>query len=635
MNEFATFGDFLNSGLQGSVNAVSIGGVIYRQRDAAPMHQDYRYQDGAGKWWSPDYYVIVAGGQSNMVGGADGAPQVLDPDVMMYDFASGTVRPSFYANSRNNLYLPMANELSEQLGRPVLVVSGAVSGSRIDTWLESGTGNNWARLDAAVSAALAQVGQDHVDSFLWLQGESDFPISTPDFVSLLTEFIGQVRSTSWAGDAMAMLIGELSREGVHATQNQAMQVMELAMRNDALLRFVSSTGLTSQDLNGVHFDGPSLVEYGHRFFSELMEILDGTPDAGIGNTAPYLAVQPGAPTSLTLSEGEELRLSPELFFADAEGDDLWLYGSQSRRSVYFLDNDSGDLVIRPRYDAAGSYTLRLYASDGELDGPLHYLTVTVLDATPGVRVWNTTFTKEYFGARDAETAMAMTPKSRGLDITSQSVMPLDGSLDVTKDNLAIRGGADVSGLLVMSGTARTLTLAGSAAFDVLAGSNAVTVKGNLADNVLTGGSAVDRLYGGDGNDLLLGGGGSDYMYGDGMADTLVGEVGDDRLYGGSGNDMLIGGVGKNQSWGGAGEDVFVFSVDEKQCLIRDFVAAEDQILVQGFAGVTSYSSLLAESDVLSFRTSSVYGVRFTIDGDQLQIYNVTLADLTADRFLFG
>lgn len=635
MADFATFEDFLASGLASGLTEVSIGGVIYKQRAAAPLHEDFRYQDSDGTWWSPDYYVVVAGGQSNMVGGAGGAEQVLDPNVMMYDPASGTIVPSYYANSRNNLYLPYANELAETLGRPVLVVAAPVSGSRIDTWLESGSGTNWDTLDARVQAALALVGQDHADNFLWLQGESDFPIKPADFVALLTEFIGQVRNASWAGEAMAMLIGELSREGVHATQNQAMQLMELAMRDDPLLRFVSSTGLTSDDLNGVHFNGQSLVDYGHRFFEEMMEILSGTPDAGIGNTAPFVQVQAGAPLVLTVSEGQELRLSPDLYFADAEGDSLWLYGSQTRRSVYFLDNDDGDLVIRPLFNAAGVYTLRLYASDGELDSQTFNITVTVTDATPLATVNDRGFTKEYYGAADAEQALHLIAKSRGVDILSQAAMPEDGRLDVDQDNLTIRGGADIQGVLELSDVARRVTLAGSAALDVETSDKSTTVYGNGAGTAVTGGNGADRFYGYAGNDTLNGGAAADYLFGGDGADDLSGERGDDRLYGEAGDDLLAGGTGKNQYWGGTGADVFVFSDGETMCLIQDFSATEDHILVVGRSGITDYASFMAEASVLSFTTSQVHGVRFTIDGEQLQLFGVTMADLTADRFLFG
>lgn len=634
MPEFTSFSDFLASGLENSLTEVTISGVVYKHRDAAPLHTDFRYQDTGGDWWSPDYYVVVTGGQSNMVGGAGGAPQVLDPNVMMYDAVSGTVVPSFYANTRNNLYLPYANELSQSLGRPVLVVQGAVSGSRIDSWLESGTGNNWAALDASVRAALAQVGQDHVDNFLWLQGESDFPIKTDDFVALLTEFIGQVRSADWAGDAMAMLIGELSREGVHATQNAALQLMELAMRDDALLRFVSSTGLTSADLNGVHFDGASLIEYGHRFFMDLKEMMDGTPDAGITDTAPYVQLQPGAPLSLVMYEGQEMRLSADQYFADAEGDALWLYGSHNKRSVYFLDDDHGDLVIRPRYDAAGSYTLKIYASDGELDSTTVSISLTVLDAQPGAAIWDTKFTRQYFATADAEGAMTYVSKSRGIDILSQDAMPSGHALTVTQDNLTIRGDASISGDLLFSAAVKRVTLAGDARFDVDGNRLANNIYANDADNSLNGYQGVDRLYGFGGNDLLQGGADQDFLYGGNGNDTVLGSIGDDRLYGDAGDDYLVGGSGKNQYWGGDGADVFVFYNGETQCLIHDFNPAEDHIRIGQRAGITDFDSFMSAATILSFVTASTFGVRFTLSDGQLQLYGITLDQLTSDQFLF-
>ncbi|QLQ17471.1 MAG: hypothetical protein HZT43_18220 [Exiguobacterium profundum] len=92
---------------------------------------------------------------------------------------------------------------------------------------------------------------------------------------------------------------------------------------------------------------------------------------------------------------------------------------------------------------------------------------------------------------------------------------------------------------------------------------------------------------------------------------------------------------QNQYRGGSGADVFVFSAGEQQGLVYDFAAGEDFIRIDGRSGVTDYASFLAEATVLSFSTAQAFGVRFTIDGDQLQLFGVHLADLTADRFLFA
>lgn len=667
MLEFTSFADFLASGLEDSVSEVSIGGVTYRQRDSQPLHQEFRYQDTGGAWWSPDYYVVVAAGQSNMVGAGMDGDRSTDPNVMVLDAATGALVPWSYPNIRNNLYIPFANELAESLGRPVLVVPAAVSGSRIDSWLESGSGVNWDAMDASVRAALAAVGQDHVDSFLWLQGESDYPLTTESYAALMTAFIGQVRGADWAGEAMAVLVGELSREGVNAAQNQALQALELAMKDDGLLRFVSSVGLNSADLNGVHFDGASLVDYGHRFFEALKDILAGAPVPE--DTAPYLDVKPDAPSSITMYEGDKVHLSADLFFSDAEGDAMWLYGALGKRAPYFLANEDGDLVLQPGFDAAGTHTLYVYASDYQLDSVRHALTVTVLEAPPGASIGTSTFDRVLSTWATAEDAMAMITKSRGLDILRQAAMP-DHPLEVTQENLFIRGDAGISGDLTLAPDVLRVTLQGGASFGLFGNDLANYLTGNDGanrifagigddrayggggDDLLFGEDGADMLYGGDGIDLVFGGlgndrlfgedgndrlegeDGADLMYGGNGDDLIFGGLGDDRLYGDGGNDRLDGSTGKNQYYGGAGADVFVFSAGETQCILQDFSLAEDRIEVVGRAGIDSLDDLLGAAKIQSFTTSQTWGVRLTIGGDQLLIYHVTLAELSNDQFLF-
>ena len=63
---------FLASGIYDETGAVTIEGVTYRMRDDEPLHNDHKVQDSNGVWWSPDYLVVVAAGQSNMKGAAKG-----------------------------------------------------------------------------------------------------------------------------------------------------------------------------------------------------------------------------------------------------------------------------------------------------------------------------------------------------------------------------------------------------------------------------------------------------------------------------------------------------------------------------------------------------------------------------------
>jgi len=632
MLSYSSFDEFLADGIGAEVTEVMIGGVIYRQRTSQPLHEDFRHQDAEGDWWSPDYFVVVAAGQSNMVGAGSGGDQAVDGNVMVYNPETGMIEAWDYPNIRNNLYIPFANDIAQSLGRPVLVIAGPVSGSRIDSWLETGSGVNWVALDADVRAALALAGQDHVDSFLWHQGESDYPLAPATYAALMTAFIAQVRGADWAGDAMAVLVGELSREGVNSAQNTALQILEQSMSGDALLRFVSSVGLNAFDTVGVHFDGEALVEFGHRFFAALMAILEETPAAP--NSAPYLDVKPGAPVSLVVHEGEELHLSADLFFSDAEGDALWLYGALGKRAPYFLDNEGGDLVIRPGFDATGTHTLYVYASDGQLDGPRWTLTLTVLEALPGATIGTNTFGRLLSSWATAEDAMAAITASRGLDILSAGAMPSGHALDVTADNLTIRGGAGVFGELVLAPAVLRVTLAGEAAFGVTGNDLANLLTGNAGANVMEGGRGADRLYGGGAADVLRGGEDKDQLYGGDGDDLLQGGASDDKLVGDAGDDRLEGGTGRDQYYGGAGADVFVFAAGNSYCGIQDFVAAEDRIELSGWAGIDSAAEFLAASKVQSFVTSQTYGVRLTIGTDQVVIYHASLADLNDSTMIF-
>ena len=632
MLAYSSFDAFLASGTSGDVTEVMIDGVLYRQRAGQPAHLDFRYQDGDGDWWSPDYFVVVVAGQSNMVGAGTGGDLTTDPDVMVYNPETGQIEPWRYPNARNNLYIPFANDIAQSMGRPVLVVQGAVSGSRIDSWLETGSGVNWDALDADVRAALAQVGQDHVDSFLWHQGEGDYPLAPTTYAALLTAFIAQVRGADWAGESMAILVGELSREGVNSAQNAALQQLEQSLSGDALLRFVSSVGLTAFDTVGVHFDGESLVAFGHRFFDALRDILEGRPVPA--DTAPYLDVKPGAPVTLVMHEGETLHLSADLFFSDAEGDALWLYGALGRRAPYFLDSDGGDLVLRPGYDATGTHTLYVYASDGQLDGPRFALTLTVLEAQPGASIGTNSFGRVLSSWATAEEAMAVITASRGLDVLSAAAMPSDHALVVTQDNLTIRGGAGVFGTLALAPAVLRVTLAGEAGFAVEGNGLANYLTGNAGANGMRGGAGNDRAYGGAGDDLLQGDDGADQLYGGDGDDGLRGGAGDDRLYGGTDDDRLDGGAGRDQCYGGDGADTFVFTVGDGACYVQDFVVGEDRIEIAGRAGIDSVDAFLSAATVQSFATSTTWGLRLTIGGDQIVLYHVALADLTPETMVF-
>ena len=623
---FASFADFRRSGLDQTLDSVTIGETLYHLRDAQPLHADYKYQDNAGNWWSPDYFIVVAAGQSNMVGAGQGGDMRLNPNVVAFDWVNDQLVLADYGASpaggldvrsgsalRNNLYFPFANSIAEGLGRPVLVITHAVSGSRIDSWLVDTNGPHWADLLTDINQALALTGQTQVDSFIWHQGETDHPMPVADYQARMLAFIDQVRSQNWAGPDLAMLIGELSRSGVNFVQNAALQAIEV-MNTDPMLGFVSSTGLTTFGESGVHFDGAALVEYGAtRFWNALSALL--TQQNPGPNTAPTLSATATPPTAITISEGDEFQLDVSGFFADAQGDDLWFYGYLDDRGVYLTGTADDMIVLKPDYVAAGTYTLTIYANDYLLDGASFDVILTVLDRAPTVMAYTGAgFTTALDSYRDFATAQADLGPNRAMEILSEAALTAGPNL-ITVDSLNIRANGAVGGDLTMAaGVLRTY----------LSGNGALNVQGNSNDNFVVGSEGANSLTGGDGLDRL---------YGNSGADVLRGDGGNDQLFGGGGNDLLDGGPGVDHAWGGLGADRFLFAAGDGTFLARDFNRAVqgDLIELQGFAGISDFDDLMAVARL----TQSGDRVIIDIGTDRLMVYGQLTTTLTADMFAFS
>lgn len=622
--EFASVAAFLASNQANLVDEVTIAGRLYRLRDADPLHEDYKFSDASGRFWSQDYFVIVAAGQSNMVGSGSGGDLTLGTNIAAYDWVNDQIVAAAYdappaggaartgSAIRNNLYFPFADQLSEELDRPVLVIAHPVSGSRIDTWLETGTGENWAALNPEVAAALAHVDQDRADAFIWHQGESDFPVPTSDYKALALQLVDQVRAQDWAGDTLPFLFGELSRDGVNFRQNVALQEIELE-NTDPNIGFVSSAGLISDELSGVHFNGAALNLFGARYFEVLMNILDGIVAAP--NNAPVVNAQADIVTSLTITEGQEIRLDLSDYFTDSEADELFYYAYLNKRNVYLAraDQDSDELVITPSFDHAGDYRLFVYANDFNLDSAPIRINLTVIDATPLVATYNNrTFDVEIGSYRDFDTGIAAAERNRGFEILDQAAFRGDTDRLIDVDVAHIRGDASIFAEFTLADGVRQSYYYGQAVFDVI---------GNDEDNFIVGADGGSTMSGGEGRDRLFGNGGDD---------VLFGGNGDDQLYGDDGDDLLITGRGNDQAYGGAGADIFVFVGGDGQLFLRDFEAGVDVVQISGLAGINSFDDL---TNAALLRDS---GGRALIDigSDRIMFADTALSDLSADYFDF-
>ncbi len=616
---------FLASGLDGSLDTVFIGPTQYKRRDSEPPHQDFRFQDSEGNWWSPDYVIVVAAGQSNMLGAGGGGDLTLSGNVVAWDWVGGTLVPADYdappaggegvrtgTATRNNLYFPFAESISAELGQPVLVVARPVSGSSIDSWLASEGGSNWANLEADIRDALAATGQESVDAFLWHQGEADFNLTTEAYRARFEELVAQVRTADWGGADVPLLAGELSRGGLNHHQNTALQAIETD-NDDPYLTFVSSTGLATFDATQVHFTGEALVEFGQRYFEAYLQVTGAAP-APPPNTAPVPVLSAVPEQGIVLYEGEVLTLDLSAWFEDAEGDALWVYGHADDRSLRIVTSEGSLLTLHPAYDQAGDYMLRVFASDYHLDSAAIFVPLVILDRDPGLIAYRTgDFQTELRGYQDVTTAMGHLRANNAIDILTQEALDPEGPTLIGLDAITLRGGAGLSGSFRLGEGVTRSTLAGQADFEVIGNALNNQIHGNDGDNVLRGGAGNDLLWGGAGDDRLYGG------------------DGDDRLYGGDGDDVLVAGPGLDHVWGGAGADTFVFASGDGTLHLRDFTAGEDLIDLSGLSGVADFDALMDQARVVQSGTRTL----IDLSGDRLLIHDFEVAGLQADMFLFG
>ncbi|WDI32473.1 M10 family metallopeptidase [Hyphococcus flavus] len=199
-------------------------------------------------------------------------------------------------------------------------------------------------------------------------------------------------------------------------------------------------------------------------------------------------------------------------------------------------------------------------------------------------------------------------------------------------NDTIDGGA---GLDVIYGGDGEDMLMGGSARDVLAA--------GVKNDILDGGGGRDELYGGANNDLLMGGDGNDTMFGAKGVDTLEGGDGNDTVSGaadndfidgGEGDDLIFGGVQNDLLTGGLGNDTFLYNAGNDIDVITDFVAGmgtEDVIELNNFG--TDFDTF---AEVMAAATDD--GADTTINfgsGNLIILYNVVVADLHQDDFVFG
>ncbi|WDI30839.1 calcium-binding protein [Hyphococcus flavus] len=216
------------------------------------------------------------------------------------------------------------------------------------------------------------------------------------------------------------------------------------------------------------------------------------------------------------------------------------------------------------------------------------------------------------------------------------------------DSIEGNAGSDVlvgsTGEDTISGSDGVDLIYGGTGNDILSGGNESDyLSGGINNDILDAGDGDDEAAGGANNDSVMGGLGNDTLYGAKRVDTVEGGDGDDIvsgaadndfLDGGDGNDLLFGGVQNDRITGGAGNDTFLYNAGNDIDLITDFVAGagtEDVIQLNNFgADFDEFAEVIAAAIDDGTDTTINFG-----SGNLIILYNVVVADLHEDDFIFG
>ncbi|MEQ6203887.1 calcium-binding protein [Sulfitobacter sp. HNIBRBA2951] len=176
----------------------------------------------------------------------------------------------------------------------------------------------------------------------------------------------------------------------------------------------------------------------------------------------------------------------------------------------------------------------------------------------------------------------------------------------------VRAAEDADAMLLRLGMGND-TATGSAGDD--------TVIGGVGDDQISGAEGGDLLAGSHGNDVLIGGAGSDTVNGGAHADVLFGNAGDDVLIGGQGADAFVFVTNPNGAQSG-------------RTVILDFDADED-MLWTGPSNNGTWDATTAYDTFLSGATQRANLVVYTEGDYSVVIWNMVLADLSAENFVDG
>ena len=348
-------------------------------------------------------FVMVAQGQSNSGGAADGGDQTVADGIKIWNgtamipavFGVAPLNriPTGGGGWSNNSAVHAANELRRleiiPPSREIWIIPNWQNSTSIAEWVGAGsTSSMWVALTTALEAAAVET----VDWVVFAQGEADNNNSTEGYDSddlwlgAFRTLMGQWRSLRQWSPSTIVTAQELGNWRLNTQQDRTSAIRKLVTLDDPAVVRVATTGLPHRG-DSLHFSGTALVTLGFRharaFLSarigqtagaDLMTI-DGTAEAR-AHTITVADTDVGAPyevdpdllrsTLIILASNAEISLAPPKWWSGAR---LIVVVTSATGAGVTLTLGSGGIVGVPWQDTSGDLLLRQprayeFVSDG-------------------------------------------------------------------------------------------------------------------------------------------------------------------------------------------------------------------------------------------------------------------------------
>jgi len=166
------------------------------------------------------------------------------------------------------------------------------------------------------------------------------------------------------------------------------------------------------------------------------------------------------------------------------------------------------------------------------------------------------------------------------------------------------------------------TQSGTAKNTIWSGAGHDLIYGAAGDDLIGGSAGDDTIHSGNGADTLFGSANNDILYGEAGTDTIFNGGGNDWVDGGTGDDTLYGGPDNDTIWGGAGKDLFSFTGNSGEDVIKDFNLTDDTL---GLSGIETFSTIAeVKTATLEFVKDGQSGLLITFGNHSIFIVGLEL-----------